>query len=59
MLESVETCCFAELLHKTMEAYFILWKRCYNEDIMSATSFSINVICNRAQIVTFLYRTYN
>jgi hypothetical protein len=26
---------------------------------MSTTSFGINVICNRAQIVTFLYRTYN
>ena len=26
---------------------------------MSATSFGINAICNRAQIVTFLYRAYN
>ncbi len=26
---------------------------------MSATIFGINEICNRAQIVTFLYRTYN
>ena len=26
---------------------------------MSATVFGISEICNRAQIVTFLYRTYN
>ena len=26
---------------------------------MNATSFGINAICNRAQIVTFLYRAYN
>ena len=26
---------------------------------LSATTFGIDTICNRAQIVTFLYRTYN
>lgn len=26
---------------------------------LSATSFGIDAICNRAQIVTFLYRAYN
>ena len=26
---------------------------------MSATEFGVNTICNRAQVVTFLYRTYN
>jgi hypothetical protein len=26
---------------------------------LSATQFGVNTVCNRAQIVTFLYRTYN
>ena len=26
---------------------------------ISATEFGVNGICNRAQVVTFLYRTYN
>ena len=26
---------------------------------MSTTEFGVNTICNRAQVVTFLYRTYN